>query len=343
MSQKQSSGILLIDKPQGVTSHDIVAATRSALHMKKVGHAGTLDPMATGLLIVAFGNATKLLQYIIAHDKTYEATFRFGANTTSDDAEGDFLALDKSSVEKLQYYVQHVEEFERDLKESISQKFMGDIMQVPNTFSAIKVQGKRAYDLAREGKQVDLQARKITIFEYDLLSVSLVREEQAQYIDCDVLVHCSSGTYIRALARDMGTLLNTGAYVTRLRRVSIGSMNVDDTRCLQAKRVEKEFTNADGSKIIRSKAKLVNAHATTSQALSMFECAKNILPVLEVSEHEAADLRMGRFVQADVHEPTIAVITGTQEVVAIVNHYKPIARMRESMPGSWIKPEVVFN
>ena len=137
----EHSGLLVIDKPQGVTSHDVVAAVRGALHMKRVGHAGTLDPMATGVLVVGFGNATRLLNYIVDHNKTYEATIRLGQRTTTDDAEGDLLPGEWAASFPSRQAVEQL----------IAERFTGRIEQVPNVYSAIKVNGQRAYDLAREG------------------------------------------------------------------------------------------------------------------------------------------------------------------------------------------------
>ena len=154
----EHSGLLVIDKPQGVTSHDVVAAVRGALHMKRVGHAGTLDPMATGVLVVGFGNATRLLNYIVDHNKTYEATIRLGQRTTTDDAEGDLLPGEWAASFPSRQAVEQL----------IAERFTGRIEQVPNVYSAIKVNGQRAYDLAREGKDVELKARPVTIEEFNV-------------------------------------------------------------------------------------------------------------------------------------------------------------------------------
>ena len=164
------SGLLIIDKPQGVTSFDAVAAVRGALHIKKVGHAGTLDPMATGTLVIAFGHATRLLNAIVAHDKTYEATIRLGLRTTTDDAEGEVLVDDEARSRWQTLSAQLTEggqsgeptalptaSWQDLLTRTIATNFTGDIEQVPNTFSAIKINGQRAYDLAREGKDVELE------------------------------------------------------------------------------------------------------------------------------------------------------------------------------------------
>ena len=152
-TKPDNSGLLVIDKPQGVTSHDVVAAVRGALHMKRVGHAGTLDPMATGVLVVGFGNATRLLNYIVDHDKTYLATIRLGQRTTTDDADGELLPEEGTIAEFPS---------RQTVEDVIAHHFTGRIEQVPNSYSAIKINGQRAYDLAREGKDVDLKARPVT-------------------------------------------------------------------------------------------------------------------------------------------------------------------------------------
>lgn len=236
------SGLLIIDKPQGVTSFDAVAAVRGALHIKKVGHAGTLDPMATGTLVIAFGHATRLLNAIVAHDKTYEATIRLGLRTTTDDAEGEVL-VDGEARSRWQTLSAQLTEggqsgeptalptasWQDLLTRTIATNFTGDIEQVPNTFSAIKINGQRAYDLAREGKDVELKPRPVTISEFTVLDIrsGFVAGEQAAEplredantgaipaLDVDVRISCSSGTYIRALARDLGNELGVGGYLT---------------------------------------------------------------------------------------------------------------------------------
>jgi len=258
------SGLLIIDKPQGVTSFDAVAAVRGALHIKKVGHAGTLDPMATGTLVIAFGHATRLLNVIVAHDKTYEATIRLGLRTTTDDAEGEVLVDDEARSRWQTLSAQLTEggqsgeptalptaSWQDLLTRTIATNFTGDIEQVPNTFSAIKINGQRAYDLAREGKDVELKPRPVTISEFTVLDIrsGFVAGEQAAEplredantgaipaLDVDVRISCSSGTYIRALARDLGNELGVGGYLTRLRRTRVGRFALPDLsplrRCL---------------------------------------------------------------------------------------------------------------
>ena len=193
------NGILLVDKPGGVTSHDVVARARRALHTRKIGHAGTLDPMATGLLILGVGPATRLLTYIVGLDKTYEATIRLGVATDSDDADGAVTAhAEPAAVARVTA---------ADIAAGVAD-LTGDISQVPSTVSAIKVGGRRAYDLARAGEEVALKARDVTVSRFDVLAVRpATTDDGAPVLDLDVVVDCSSGTYIRALARDLSTLL----------------------------------------------------------------------------------------------------------------------------------------
>jgi len=208
-----SSGVLLVDKPQGITSHDVVARSRRAFGTRKVGHAGTLDPMATGLLLVGIDGATRLLTYLVGLGKTYEATIRLGESTDSDDADGEITA--RAGAEALGAA-------DDDRIASGIAALTGDIEQVPSAVSAIKVDGRRAYDRVRAGEQVELKARPVTVSRFELLAVR--RLDGA--IELDVVVDCSSGTYIRALARDLGAGLGTGGHLTRLRRTRIGEFDV---------------------------------------------------------------------------------------------------------------------
>jgi tRNA pseudouridine55 synthase len=207
------AGILLVDKPGGITSHDVVARARRALGTRKVGHAGTLDPMATGLLVLGVEGATRLLTYIVGADKTYEATILLGVSTDSDDADG---------VETARADATAVEAVADDAIAAGVAELTGEIAQVPSTVSAIKVQGRRAYDLARAGETVELKARRVTVSRFD---VRATRREGGT-IALDVVVDCSSGTYIRALARDLGAALGVGGHLTALRRTRIGSFDV---------------------------------------------------------------------------------------------------------------------
>lgn len=206
-------GILLVDKPGGITSHDVVSRARRALGTRKIGHAGTLDPMATGLLVLGVEGATRLLTYIVGADKTYEATILLGASTDSDDADGvETARADADTVAAVA---------ETAIRDGIA-ALTGEIDQVPSTVSAIKVDGRRAYDLARAGEQVELKSRRVTVSRFD---VRATRRGQGT-IELDVVVDCTSGTYIRALARDLGRALGVGGHLTALRRTRIGAFDV---------------------------------------------------------------------------------------------------------------------
>lgn len=317
----ESSGILIVDKPQGVTSHDVVAAARAALHMKKVGHAGTLDPMATGVLIIGFGHATRLLNYIVDHHKTYEATVRFGQRTTTDDADGEILASDGAG---------HLPTPD-ELKEAVAQHFTGTIQQVPNAYSAIKVHGQRAYDLMRAGKDVQLEARKITVDNFEVLDVrSAQAQDGTSVVDADVRVQCSAGTYIRALGRDLGELFGCGAHLTRLRRLAVGRFHADDAHVLHAHTETKTFTNREGETVSRLRAVLDCTPQTLAQhELSMLESVERTMPVVDVTAREAQDLRYGRWIARRTDTIAAAVEREGADVVAIVEpadarHMKPV-------------------
>ncbi len=210
------AGIALVDKPQGPTSHGIVGMARKSLGLKKVGHAGTLDPMATGLLVLGIGPGTKLLTYLVGLDKTYEATIRLGMATTTDDAEGQPLG-DQASATLL-------DGLGADQISASLHRFNGPIDQVPSSVSAIKVDGKRAYDRVRAGENVELAARRVTIHQ---ITIADIRRESGLW-DVDVRIECSSGTYIRAIARDLGAALGVGGHLTALRRSAVGPFDVAD-------------------------------------------------------------------------------------------------------------------
>ena len=213
-----SDGIVVVDKPAGMTSHTVVARIRRLAGTRKVGHAGTLDPMATGVLVVGLNRATRLLGHLQLADKSYDATIRLGATTTTDDAEGEILttaAVDGVTAEAISTAVT---------------AYRGEISQVPSKVSAIKVDGKRAYERVRAGEEVALKARAVTISRYDVLDVRVAPDG----IDVDVSVDCSSGTYIRALARDLGADLGVGGHLTALRRTRVGSFGLAAAHSLES-------------------------------------------------------------------------------------------------------------
>jgi len=206
-------GLLLVDKPSGPTSHDVVGRVRAILRTRRVGHAGTLDPMASGLLVIAVGRATKLLGHLALTDKTYTATIRLGQTTDTDDAQGETLTnSDASGITQ------------EELREAMAD-LTGDLMQVPSSVSAVKVDGRRAYARVRAGEQVELAARAVTVSQFDMLAPP---RTHGAALDVDVVVACSTGTYVRALARDLGAGLGVGGHLTVLRRTTVGPFDVAD-------------------------------------------------------------------------------------------------------------------
>jgi tRNA pseudouridine55 synthase len=210
------AGLVIVDKPAGMTSHDVVGRCRRVFGTRKVGHAGTLDPMATGVLVVGIERATKILGLLTTTDKSYAATIRLGQTTSTEDAEGEILqTVSAAGVTETQI-------------EAAVAALRGEIGQIPSAVSAIKVDGQRAYKLAREGQAVDLPPRSVRIDRFDVVAV---RRDDG-LLDVDVEVDCSSGTYIRALARDVGAALGVGGHLTALRRTRVGRFGLDEARSL---------------------------------------------------------------------------------------------------------------
>ena len=267
------SGIALIDKQQGFTSHDVVAKLRKLLGTKKIGHAGTLDPMATGLLLLGVGSGTKLMQFLSELDKTYEATIRLGASTSTDDAEGELgQAQDASRISN--------DALAREIF-----TLTGNIEQVPSSVSAIKVDGKRAYDLVRAGEEVVLKSRSVTVSRFEVIGEPSV---VGQYLDINVEVDCSSGTYIRALARDLGESLGVGGHLTALRRTRIGAF---------------EVSNASG---ISEEPTLV----------TNVEVLKMLMPEVAISPQQEIDLRHGKRLALEIAGMSCATANG--RLVAVI-------------------------
>jgi tRNA pseudouridine55 synthase len=247
------SGIVVVDKPSGWTSHDVVGRVRRLAGTRKVGHAGTLDPMATGVLVVGVGRATRLLGHLSGTTKSYDATIRLGVTTTTDDAEGETLETSDASG------------LDRGEIERAAARFVGDIEQVPSTVSAIKIDGKRAYARARAGETVTLPARPVRIDDFAIRRVA----SAPPYIDVDASVTCSSGTYVRALARDLGARLGVGGHLTRLRRTRVGGFTLDD-------------------------ASTLDALADRWEMLSLAEAARRSFPSQTLDDEYAAMVRHGR-------------------------------------------------
>ncbi|MBC7443184.1 MAG: tRNA pseudouridine(55) synthase TruB [Ramlibacter sp.] len=256
-----ASGLVLVDKPQGWTSHDAVARTRRLAGTRKVGHAGTLDPMATGLLILGINSSTRLLTYIVGLDKEYLATIRLGAATTTDDAEGEELG--RASVDAVAALT----------PESVAAgiaKLTGAISQQPSAVSAIKVDGKRAYARVRAGEEVDLPSRPVTVSAFELIATASTEG----YLDLTVRVECSSGTYIRALARDLGAGLGVGGHLTSLRRTRIGPFLIGAARPLEELDVP-------------------------AALIGPADAATRVLGRLDLTEQQAIDLGHGKQIQVD--------------------------------------------
>jgi tRNA pseudouridine55 synthase len=224
-----NAGLVIVDKPAGMTSHDVVGKCRRIFGTRRVGHAGTLDPMATGVLVVGIERATKILGLLTGAAKSYSATIRLGQATSTEDAEGQLLQ---------QISADHLTD--TAITSAIA-GLRGDIMQVPSTVSAVKVGGQRAYKLAREGKAVELAPRPVRIDRFEMLAL---QRGSDGCIDLDVAVDCSSGTYIRALARDLGDTLAVGGHLTALRRTRVGRFGLDQARTLEelAERPQLSFT-----------------------------------------------------------------------------------------------------
>ncbi|CQD21479.1 tRNA pseudouridine synthase B [Mycobacterium europaeum] len=217
MSQSPSGpGIVVVDKPAGMTSHDVVGRCRRIFSTRRVGHAGTLDPMATGVLVIGVDRATKILGLLTAAPKSYAATIRLGQTTSTEDAEGEVLHSVSAA------------HLTREAITAAVAALRGDIEQVPSAVSAIKVDGRRAYRLVREGRAVELAARPVRIDRFEVLDV----RPAGQFVDVDVEVDCSSGTYVRALARDVGAALGVGGHLTALRRTRVGRFTLDRARSL---------------------------------------------------------------------------------------------------------------
>ncbi|MBJ7462878.1 MAG: tRNA pseudouridine(55) synthase TruB [Mycolicibacterium sp.] len=225
VSVPPAPGLVIVDKPGGMTSHDVVGRCRRLFGTRKVGHAGTLDPMATGVLVIGIERATKILGLITGADKSYAATIRLGQTTSTEDAEGEVLQTVPAD---------HVTD--EQIATAVS-ALRGSIDQVPSAVSAIKVAGERSYKLAREGRAVELPARPVRIERFDVLRVRRVAPQAggpgySGFADVDVVVDCSSGTYIRALARDVGDALGVGGHLTALRRTAVGRYGLDEARTL---------------------------------------------------------------------------------------------------------------
>jgi tRNA pseudouridine55 synthase len=283
----------VVDKPGGMTSHDVVSRVRRLARTRRVGHGGTLDPMATGVLVIGVNKATRLLTYVIGADKSYAATIRLGQSTVTDDAEGEVVAAVSAAGVADSAVVGAL----------VAQR--GEIDQVPSAVSAIKIDGQRAYKRVRGGESVAIPARRVTISRLEVLDVRRLGD----VVDVDVDVTCSSGTYIRAIARDLGVALRVGGHLTALRRTAVGGFSLAEARTLE----QLEAVSPD----------VVN--------LPMADAARRFLPTRSASEEEARTLSHGGPLAAAGIVGPYAVLGPAGDLLAVV-----------SEDGAKAKPEIVL-
>ena len=284
-----TDGFLVVDKAGGMTSHDVVAVGRKALGTRKVGHAGTLDPMATGVLVLGFGNGTRLLQYITDGDKSYVATIVLGSSTITDDKEGEVIATTNAA----------------DVADSeiarVLKTMVGTIAQRPSSVSAVKVGGERAYDRVRAGEKFELESRQITISQLDILAI----RHLAATTEVDIEVTCSAGTFIRAIARDLGEALKVGGHLSALRRTRVAGFSEKDAVSFQDLKDQK-FT-----------------------PLKLADVARTTFTVRELTLEEVTELSFGRPLSENGTTSITAAMSPDNRLIALLKddgiHAKPIA------------------
>jgi tRNA pseudouridine55 synthase len=283
-------GVLVVDKPSGWTSHDVVARCRKLADTRKIGHAGTLDPMATGVLVLGVGRATRLLGHLAATSKVYDATIRLGQSTVTDDAEGEIVSsADASGLSD-------------DSVEAAMRRLRGDIMQRPSAVSAIKVGGRRAYARARAGEDVALRERPVRVDAF----VVLATRRDGALVDIDVRVECSSGTYVRALARDLGSALHVGGHLAALRRTRVGAFDIERAHDLEA---------------------LAELEPHALPMLSLGDVAQASFATVTLPEADVVGVRHGRPLQLDLGDASpAALFTPDGEFVALYEAHGPVAK-----------------
>ena len=277
MSVDGAAGLVVVDKPAAMTSHDVVARVRRLAGTRKVGHAGTLDPMATGVLLVGVNRATRLLGHLMLTEKSYDAVVRLGASTTTDDAEGETTATTSAA---------HLDD---DRIGAAFAELVGDIEQVPSSVSAIKVDGKRAYARVRAGEHVELPSRRVSVHAIDVAEVS----REGDLVDVRVSVRCSSGTYVRAIARDVGAALGVGGHLTLLRRTAVGPFGLADAHTLDA--LEETFS-----------------------MLPIADVARRCFPSYHLEPDQAGSVRVGRRLEVELGSTgPVALFDGSGEFLAL--------------------------
>jgi len=297
------AGLLLVDKPAGVTSHDVVARARRIFKTRKVGHAGTLDPMATGVLILGINSGTRLLGHLALAHKTYHGTIRLGASSSTDDREGELgPIIDSSGVTAAAI-------------ELSLDTFRGEIMQRPSSVSAIKIDGRRAYARVRGGEVVEIPERKVTIFNLEVVRMVPVGE----YLDIDVGITVSSGTYIRAIARDVGESLGVGGHLTALRRTSLGPFQAESAH--EMKRLEDSVD-------------------PWTEVHSLAQISVLCWPIVLLSREQSLAVRMGQRIAWPVgfSQPLIALIDHEGELAAIAENRDELCAYRAVFPSGACPP-----
>ncbi|MGH8963190.1 MAG: tRNA pseudouridine(55) synthase TruB [Jatrophihabitantaceae bacterium] len=273
-------GLVIVDKPAGWTSHDVVGRMRRLAHTRRVGHAGTLDPMATGVLVLGVNRATRLLHHLVLADKAYTATIRLGQATVTDDAEGEVVSA-SSAAEVTDAQVR-----------SALLPLTGEIQQRPSAVSAIKVDGQRAYQRVRDGEAVELAARPVTVSQFEARAFT---RPAPDLLDVDVQVQCSSGTYVRALARDLGSAIGVGGHLTALRRTRVGPFGLEVAKTLD------ELAALDDP-----------------VTLPLADAVRTAMPARDVSEDEARALSFGRSLEPTGVMGTHGAFTADGTVIALL-------------------------
>ena len=266
-------GFALIDKPAGMTSHDVVAKARKKFNTKRVGHAGTLDPMATGVLVLGVGSATRLLQFVTDGQKQYEAVIRLGQSTRTDDREGEVIETTSALAIS-----------DEQIGECLA-KFVGKIQQRPSSVSAIKIDGKRAHERVRAGEEVDIPAREVMVSDIKIIGVTT----ESEFRDINVVITCSAGTYIRAIARDLGEILEVGGHLTELRRTLVSPFDISQCTSLEE-----------------------------AELISVAEGISKILPVRTIDFADQNEISFGRAISSSEISGPVAALDASGEFVALL-------------------------
>ncbi|MFC4902422.1 tRNA pseudouridine(55) synthase TruB [Kocuria oceani] len=311
------SGLVVVDKPAGWTSHDVVARMRRLAGTRKVGHAGTLDPMATGVLVVGVEKATRLLTWVVGQDKTYETTLRLGQATVTDDAEGELVAVAEPA---------DVEALTDEAVTAAVARLTGALQQVPAKVSAIKVDGRRAYAQVRAGQDVELAARPVTVSAFDVHRITRTHDDAGRpVLDVEATVSCSTGTYVRALARDLGEALGVGGHLTALRRTRVGALTLEHASTLD----ELAADVAAGRPL---------------PVTTLERAAAGLFPVRRLTAAEAGDLADGRRIGPSAGDPAEGPLDNEAVTAGLAPDGRLVALLRDrgERGARTAKPVLVF-